>query len=660
VAILCISHLQSFALGSAFLKTFGNVNLTSICAANVTPPSWETGNRVIQFHGYPFVFLSINAQSNELQNPTDSTLQTQRPWYASKLAIVGYSILLIVIILSIRQYEVIRYRMRNQIRIAAIEASKLKDLDNLKSKFFSNISHELRTPLTLIKGPVEQLLDQIDDPEQKKLLMLMKLNTERLLELINQLLDLSKLESGQYKIRVAKGDVAPFIRGFAMSFASLANQKNISLKFFESPSVRKPEFKNNFYFDIDVIEKILTNLISNAFKFTPEGGKITVTICQRTLKTSKIHFEIIIKDTGIGIAKEHLPYIYNRFYQVDDSSERSYEGTGIGLAYVKELLNAHKGKISVMSKPGSGTVFRLRFPVGTDAYAPEDILKTDYTETPEIPEKTENFNNTNTKPKNTKEELAAQTKNPLILIIEDYQDVREYIRSSLGKNYAFLEAENARAGIQIALNTIPDLIICDVMMPGMNGFELCKQMKTNDKTSHIPVILLTARVNKNDIVSGLETGADDYITKPFNAKELKARTKNIIQTRRLLRKKFDKNAIIKPAEISVTSRDKAFMENLLAIAEKNISSENFTVEDFSNAVGMSPSQLHRKLKAVVNQSAVQFLRSVKMHRAKELLEKDAGNIAEISYMVGFGDPGYFTRTFKNFFGMLPSEIKKNS
>ena len=417
-----------------------------------------------------------------------------------------------------------------------------------------------------------------------------------------------------------------------------------------------PAWDDDFYFDRDVMEKILSNLLSNAFKFTPSGGRVTVTACLRTLQNNEKKFEITIRDTGIGIPREKLPLIYNRFYQADDSSKREYSGAGIGLAYVKELLELHKARISVMSKPGKGTVFRLRFDKGSSIYKDQinDLFQTMETETGEA-----QFHNYEYLHNNIETENQADNDGkPIVLIVEDNSEVRKYIGECLADNYQVLEAPDGKKGLHIASEKIPDLIISDIMMPGMDGYEYCQKIKTDVKTSHIPVILLTARADEQDKIHGLETGADDYLTKPFNAKELRVRIKNLVENRRMLREKFESNSIIKPSEISVTSRDKSFIEKLLKIVEKNIEKENFSVDGFSEEAHMSPSQLHRKLKALVNQSATQFIRSVKMHRAKELLEKDAGNIAEVAYMVGFRDPGYFSRIFKTFFGVLPSAIRE--
>jgi signal transduction histidine kinase/ligand-binding sensor domain-containing protein/DNA-binding response OmpR family regulator len=578
-----------------------------------------------------------------------------RPWWGRNLAYFIYLMFALAAVAGIRRYELTRTKMKNSMHLAELESGKLKELDSLKSKFFTNISHEFRTPLTLIKGPLHDMIEETSDPELKQVFTAMHKNTERLLELINQLLDLSKLESGEYRLKASAGDITAFVRGCVLSLSSRAEQKQINMQFMESSSMKEPIWKNNFYFDPDVMEKILINLLSNALKFTPPHGRVTVNLCPVMKKGISTAVEIVIKDTGIGIAADKLPLIYNRFYQVDDNSNRKHEGTGIGLAYVKELVDIHKGQISAMSKPGRGTVFRLKFPLGQQHYSKEQLFdeKEQHKSNmmPVYDVKTEQINH-----KQLSEQRSDRKVKPVVLLVEDHEDVRAYLSRILKKSYVVLEASHGRQGLEIAAAKIPDLIISDVMMPGMDGYEFCKRIKTGDKTSHIPLVLLTSRVEEKDLLHGLENGADDYLTKPFNSRELKMRIGNLIQSRRKLREMIEENALVKPADISVTSRDRAFVEKLLKLVEKNMDNEHFSVEELAQAAGMSASQLNRKLKALLNQSAIQFIRSLRMHRAKELLEKDAGNIAEIAYMVGFSDPGYFSKTFRKFFGKRPSEI----
>jgi signal transduction histidine kinase/ligand-binding sensor domain-containing protein/DNA-binding response OmpR family regulator len=581
-----------------------------------------------------------------------------KPWWGTNLSIIIYILIFLSVFWGVREYELARIKLKNQMKLSSLEANKLRDIDSMKSRFFANISHELRTPLTLIKGPVEELIDETKEPQKRKLLEIVQNNSINLQNLINQLLDLSKLESGLYKIRVSKGDIVSFIKGIVMSFASLASQRSINLRFIESSSLKKNESGLDFYFDRDAMEKILNNLLSNAFKFSPDNSKITVSVCLRKWKNHEQKLEIIIADTGIGISKDKIPFIYDRFFQVDDAINRKYVGTGIGLAYVKELIELHKGNISVMSHPDKGTTFKLRFSVGRDSYKEDQIVEFDDTIAAQIQHSPNKSNLTVKGLQDSIPSGISEEEKPIILIVEDHDDVRKYISYSLRKEYSLLEAADANEGIQIANETIPDLIICDVMMPGKDGFEFCKTMKQGERTSHIPLILLTARAHERDKIHGLESGADDYLVKPFSSTELKLRIANLIDNRRIIREKYQLSKVIKPGEVMVTSRDTKFMEQLLNYIEANISNENYSVDDLAAQMNMSHSQLHRKLKALINQSVIQFIKSVKLNRAKELLEKNAGNIGEVAFMVGFSDPGYFAKSFKAFFGILPSEIRK--
>lgn len=597
-----------------------------------------------------------------------TTILVATPWFGKSWMIIFYILVALGMVAGFRIYELSRLRLRNRIRIAQIETNQLKELDQLKSLFFANISHEFRTPLTLLKGPVEQMLEENPDPEKKKTLTVMHQSATRLMQLINQLLDLSRLESGGYPVKASPGNLSGFMKGLVMSFASLAKQKNIGLRYEESRRVSDPLLMKDFYFDQDILEKILTNLLSNAFKFTPKHGRVTVSACLRADRSGKKHLEISVADTGIGIPADKLPFIYDRFYQVDPSPNRLHEGSGVGLAYVKELVRVHNASIVVKSEAGLGCTFSLRFPFGKAHLADSQVRERDpdalLNPTPVDSEPPFNFGG---EPKEEQSPASHhQQKNrispakPLILIVEDHEDVRYYIASSLEKEYNIAEAPDAAGGLLLAGTLIPDLIISDVMMPKMDGLTFCKRTKTDEKTSHIPVILLTALAGDADRIVGLETGADDYLTKPFNPKELKARVKNLIETRRALRERFSEKTFITPGKISVTSRDQAFMEKLMGVMEKNIGNETFSVEGLGLEVGMSQSQLHRKLKAVINQSPKQFIRSVRMHRAMDLIGSNAGNVSDIAYMTGYGDPGYFTRSFKAFFGNPPSAYFKKS
>ncbi len=579
-------------------------------------------------------------------------------WWQQILLYLIFLVIAIGILLSIRQYELNRIRLRNHVRIANIEILKLKELDQLKSQFFANISHEFRTPLTLITGPLEQLIEEEKDMHKKNSMMIMLSNASRLLQLVNQLLDLSKLENDYYNIKACKGDIAGFIKGVTMSFSTTAEQKKIDLRIEDNIGNYMDELSYDFYFDPDIMEKIMNNLLSNAFKFTPENGKVSVKICLLNDKKDEEFLEIVIADTGIGIPADKLPYIYDRFYQVYPSSKKENEGSGIGLAYVKELVRVHKGEVRVKSRPGAGTTFSLRFPVGKAHLNKDQVIDNPGSDL-SVQLVSEDNILTYSETKSYETENNNHEK-PWVLIVEDHAQVSHFIAEIIQKEFRPIQTSNAFEGYKIAEEAIPDLIISDIMMKEMDGYEFCKKVKASEKTSHIPVILLTARADKRDKIRGLETGADDYLTKPFNGRELLIRVRNLIDSRRNLREKFNSHSVINTGEISVTSRDAHFMKKLLSIVEKNIDNYTFSVEELGREAGMSQSQIHRKLRALINMPANHFIRSVRMHHALELLQKNAGNISEIAYMVGYDDPGYFTKSFRAFFGKLPSEVNKKT
>lgn len=583
-------------------------------------------------------------------------IEIAAPWWQQNWVYFLYLIILAGIISGFRKYELSRISLKNRMRISEIETIKLKELNSLKSRFFSNISHEFRTPLTLIKGPLEQLSEEEKDQKKRNSFKMMLANASLLLQLINQLLDLSKLESDHYHIKPGRGDVIGLIKGIALSFSSLAEQKSIKFEFVESPEVEVGRLAGDFYYDPDIFEKIINNLLSNAIKFTPPNGSVITKICQGSENGNNHYLEIVIADTGIGIAADKLPYIYDRFYQIGTGPDTKSEGSGIGLAFVKELVRIHKATIRVRSTPGKGTIFSLRFPFGKDHF-PENKVITSVFHNMGYKD-TRSYPNIESIPE-IEDLVSDDAGTEMVLVVEDHFEVRRYISDSIKKDYKIREASNVTDGIRIAEQFIPDLIISDIMMPERDGYEFCELLKTSDKTSHIPVILLTARTDESDRIMGLERGADDYLAKPFNVRELRARVRNLIDNRRNLREKFNTNSLVKPEEISVSGRDATLVKKMLEIVEENIDNVAFSVEDLGREAGMSQSQIHRKLKAIVNMPASQFIRSVRMHRAIKLLQEDAGNISEIAYMVGYDDPGYFSKSFRIFFGKLPSEIGRN-
>lgn len=537
----------------------------------------------------------------------------------------------------IRDYEKNKISTENELVFNREQASKLQELDTLKTSFFANISHEFRTPLTLILSPLDDLQKEFP---KREIFQTMKRNANRLLALINQLLDLSKLEAKQMKPEVTEVELVKFFRTLNSSFSSLAESRGIS---FDIEQNKKSILG---YIDKDKIEKILTNLLSNAFKFTKNGGNVKVNISYNSEKSNQVKIEI--QDTGIGISKEKMNKIFDRFYQIDTSQNRGYEGTGIGLSLVKELVGVLNGTIQVESQENIGTKFTVKLPIDKETWkdniieiVDRKIVLEDFKiiEKPvDLPIKNSNINEN------------------ILLIVDDNADIRTYIRSVFEKDYQIIEAINGKDGIEKATEKTPNLIISDLMMPEMDGFEFCKTLKTDEKTSHIPVIMLTAKANIESRIEGLELGADDYLIKPFNATEIQVRVKNLIEKQDKLRQYFNGKVIeLKPNEIKVNAIEEVFIKKAKSILENHLSDNTFTAEQFSQEMNMSQSQLLRKLKALTNLTINEFIRDFRLQRAAKLLSNKSANVSEIAYMTGFESLSYFSKVFQEKYGKLPSE-----
>lgn len=584
-------------------------------------------------------------------------------WWSNTLYVLFVSGVLI----SIVWYYTKRQQLRHALEIEHLQKEQLIEVDRLKSHFFANISHEFRTPLTLILGPIEKLKNSTSDRECLQDLGIMQRNANRLRRLIDQLLSLSKIDAGQMKLNAAEHNIVPLVRGYFQSFESAARQKGIELEF-KAEQVDIP-----LYFDRDKMEKILNNLISNAIKFTPEGGKVTMTVGSRQstvvknntedcrLKTDDLKANCVIisvADTGPGIPPEHLPHIFDRFYQVNDSDSRFQEGSGIGLALVKELLELHHGNISVQSETGKGTSFIIRLPMGKEHLKSDEMVtvisKTELAQALSL----------NTQQGTVDEEPefirfieeSVSSKKSLLLLVEDNADMRQYIHGFLHSEYRIIEANDGQHGLESGFRHIPDMVVSDVMMPGMDGYELCHKLKTDERTSHIPVILLTAKAATEDRLEGYETGADDFITKPFVPEELMVRIRNLLRQRQLLREKYRREFehVTLVPEASMTPMEVKFMEKARKVVSENITNPEFDIGEFSSRMNMSRVQLHRKLTALFNLSASEFIRTFRLNAAARMLEARTGNVAQIAFEVGFNNLSYFSKCFRKQFGYLPS------
>jgi signal transduction histidine kinase/DNA-binding response OmpR family regulator len=590
------------------------------------------------------------------------------PWWRTWWAYAIYGILLVGFVSA-------AYRLRVRQLNLMHQAEHMAEMDRLKSRFFANISHEFRTPLTLILGPIQKWRDRIspdlqvgvkksqpntregfqpltNTDELHKDLEMADRNAHRLLRLINQLLDLSRLEAGAMELRTSRMNIVPLVKGIAYSFESSAGMRGVALK------VDVEEEEIELYCDREMVEKILSNLLSNAFKFTPAGGKVTLHIPHPTSHI-RHHVSISVTDTGIGIPPEQLDRVFDRFYQVDASQPREQEGSGIGLALVKELVELHHGTIQVQSERGRGTTFTVHLPLGRSHLKDDEVVEVPVTVEPIMREEEGTVADEAVGgASEARESGKAKGEKPIVLIVEDHADVRAYIKNYLVSAYQVTEARDGAEGIDKALETVPDLIISDVMMPRKDGYEVCRTLKLDQKTSHIPIILLTARAASESTIEGLETGADDYLIKPFEPKELLARVKNLIDLRRKLRERFRASVPLKPGEVAVTSMDDAFLQKVKSVVETHIGDEGFGVENLGNEVSMSRSQVHRKLTALTGMSASDFIRYLRLHRAMDLLKQNAATVAEIAYSVGFNSPAHFTKCFRDQFGMTPTEARR--
>jgi len=539
------------------------------------------------------------------------------------------------------------YRIKNK-------ANKLlAEMDQLKSRLFSNISHEFRTPLTLILGPLEEMLSaEKDKKPTRRAVKMMQRNANRLLNLVNQMLDLSKLDAGSLKLELAEDNIVKFLRVSILSFASLAEQKKINF-------IHKlPDEKLTTWYDPDKLEKILDNLLSNAFKFTPEGGDVK---CEVKLPGhGKNLVEILVQDTGKGIPADQLDKIFNRFHQVEGSHEPESIGTGIGLSLTKELVDLLHGDIKVESELGKGTTFIVQIPVGKEHLKESEytIQKREKIPKPEIQADLEVVTEEEESADDLYQETKPEEEFPLVLTVEDHADIRVHIREHLEDSFRIMEAEDGVMGLDKAVENIPDLIITDLMMPKMDGVEMCKKLKTDERTSHIPVIMLTAKASVEDRLEGLETGADAYVTKPFNIKELEVRVRKLIEQRKKLRERFSREITLEPKDIAITSADEKFLQRAMAIIEDHMADFEFEVRNFQDEIGMSRMQLFRKLKALTDQTPSEFIRTLRLKRATKLIEQKFGNIAQITFEVGFNNLSYFAKCFKELYGVTPSEYGK--
>ena len=573
---------------------------------------------------YTFKVASSNYDGIWDETPTSYHFTIHPPWYLTFWAFVGYAVFFLLLIFMSYAYLKWRWRMQLQLRLEHEETERLKNLDELKTKLYTNISHEFRTPLTLITGPIQQLITSSKLGENnKKALDVVANNADRMLQLVNQLLDLSKLESGTVTPKLTSNNLHSHITQMIESFTHIAKDGNRTIK---------SELNNIGYtvYDKDILEKIVTNLLQNAIKYSPEGSQI-IFLCD--MKDHVLHISISNENTRL--AEADLSTIFQRFYQAESSSE----GIGVGLSLVKELIHISKGTIHAERIDAQNVVFKVTLPM-------EDIKNEKVSE--EIADAALNV---------IKEESHNSNTRPVLLVVEDNIEIMNYVISIFEKSFETVSAANGQQGIQNAIELVPDIIISDIMMPIVDGIELCNTLKTDQRTSHIPIILLTAKVGAEHELIGLQSQANHYITKPFHANILQQTVANCLSQQKLLQEKYSQYIYLKPKEIVASTTDEKFFELLQEVIDHKIMNTAYNAVTFSKDMGLSRMQLHRKLNALTGLNTTEFIRTQRMKSSEELLKNTDLTVAEIAYTVGFNTSSYFTKCFKEMYGITPTHFR---
>lgn len=605
-----------------------------------------------------YIFKVKASNSDSLWNEKGQSVSVKilPPLWQTWWAYIIYFGLFIGALFLIRKYSLLRIHEKNELKQERLAKEKIEEINRLKLKLFTNISHDFRTPLTLIIGPLERMLKNKEGTDfVQKQHETMYRNASVLLQLINQLLDFRKSESGKLKLKASNNNIVSFTENIKKSFEELANFRDIDYTFKSSDEII------DIWFDVVNLKKVIFNLLSNAFKFTPDNGKIKIRITTITKDIQQNKFvKIEINDTGRGIPKKNLKFIFNRFYQIE-RDENSRSGTGIGLALAKSVIKLHQGSIKVKSKENEGTSFVILLPFGNAHLTEEQIMLTsneidnlniyESAAVNSLREKSEKL---------SPEKLEIDESIPTLLLVEDNYEVRAFIKQIFENNHNILEAENGKIALDVAKNNSIDLIISDVMMPVMTGIELCDKIKTDVITSHIPVLLLTAKTSQDSQKEGYRIGADAYVTKPFDASILEQKVKNLLNTRQNLIKKFKKDIILRPKELEITSADEIFLKKSIDLIEKNITNTTFTIDDFINEIGVSRSVLYRKLKSLTGQSISEFIKTIKLKRAAQLISQTKLTISEIAFDLGFNDLKHFRKSFHKIFDELPSQYRANN
>lgn len=591
-----------------------------------------------------YTFRVKAANNDGIWSSADTTIKVfvKPPFWRTTYAYIFYMLAIGGTLLYSRHKGISRLRKRFAAEQERQETERTRQLEQMKLKFLTNLSHDFRTPISLIMGPVEQLMEGEERPEQQEKLNMVRRNARRLLNLVNQLLDFRKLEEQELKLQLSKGEFISFLSEVTDSFRDMSERKNIEF------TLKTCIDRLDAYFDRDKMERILFNLLSNAFKFTLSGGHITVDL-QKAESCDDPEYTLVsihVTDTGIGIPEDKKELIFDRFFQNESHAAVLNQGSGIGLSITKEFIELHNGKIHVESEPGKGCSFIIQVPLKR-AYETKSVKPAPQVE---LPEQAVTMNDPDAVQENNKipDELS-------LLLIEDNDDFRYYLKDNLRNHYKIQEAVNGKEGWQKALSGHPQLILTDISMPEMDGIELVNKLKSDKRTCHIPVILLTAMTGQEEQLRGLETGANDYITKPFNLDVLNAKIRNLLHLKNNMKSTYSKQIHVAMPELEVQSPDEKLLTEIVSYLENNLTNPQLSVEHLSKQIGMSRGTLYARLLAITGETPVEYIRSFRLNKAVSLMEKRNMSISETAYEVGFTTPNYFTRSFKEKFNMLPSE-----
>lgn len=610
---------------------------------------------------YTFMLKASNNDGVWSESPLTLDITVLPPWYMTFWAFVGYVILLMVGLFLFRRYVKDRIKHKQQIAHERIKRLQEKQLQEKKSQFFTNISHEFRTPLTLIMNPLWDVINDenlvLPDSVKEKHKIIYK-NADRLSRLINEILDFRKLELNKVRIKARELDLIAFCLEVSRYFKEEAASRNIDL------SIHADVSSLSVWVDESMMEKILFNLLSNAFKVTPDGGTIRMALQKNDElvrlplvdeKKSVHAVQIVVSDTGSGMQKEELKKIFERYYQIKETNKVYSGGTGIGLDLVQSFIHLHKGRIEVDSEPGKGTNFKILLPQGNGHFSEENLVRT-YDGSQNKASRGVIENNKSQVSSDDQSDKKSDTIAHTLLIVEDNAELRNYLKEELKTQYRILTAVNGAEGLEAAKESLPDIILTDVIMPEMDGLVFCKSIKKDMRTSHIPLLMLTAKTSIENRMEGIETGADAYMVKPFDMRLLKIRLSQLIKSRQIIFNKYFSVISDVDKDVQTTSLDKEFIERVLNYIHENMDDPDLNVEALASRLNLSRSQFYRKIKALTNQTASEFLRNIRLQRARQLIESGNDNISEVCYKVGFSSPSYFTKCFKNYFGLLPTEV----